>query len=317
MRFSVTILGSNSALPTSHRNPTAQLLNVAERFFLFDCGEGTQVQLRKNRIKFTRINHIFISHLHGDHCFGLIGLISTLGLLNRSIPLYIYAHSDLELLLRPQLDYFCAELPYEVRFVAISINHKETIFEDDVVKISSFPLTHRVPTVGFFVEEKRGDKIILNSALKTYKIPIKDIPAIKMGNNWINSEGVIVPNNLLTEKDRPLRSYAFCSDTLYLNTLSEFIKDVSLLYHESTFAHDLVDVAVRTTHSTALQAAQVAHDVGAYALAIGHFSSRYKSVAPLMLEASSHFSKTFEAKEGRTFFINNAPEISILIEDIS
>ena len=317
MRFSVTILGSNSALPTSHRNPTAQLLNVAERFFMFDCGEGTQVQLRKNRIKFTKINHIFISHLHGDHCFGLIGLISTLGLLNRTQPLFIHAHCDLELLLRPQLDYFCVDLPYEVIFISVSPNSKEIVFEDDVVKISSFPLEHRVPTVGFLVEEKRGDKIILNSALKAYRIPIKDIPVIKSGKDWINFDGETIPNHLLTEIDRPLRSYAFCSDTLYLNYLSNYIKGVSLLYHESTFAHDLVDVAVRTTHSTALQAACAAHDVEANALCIGHFSSRYKNVAALLVEASNHFHNTYEAKEGRTFFINNVPEISILIEDIS
>ncbi|MBP8848945.1 MAG: ribonuclease Z [Breznakibacter sp.] len=317
MRFSVTILGSNSALPTSHRNPTAQLLNVAERFFLFDCGEGTQVQLRKNRIKFTKINHIFISHLHGDHCFGLIGLISTLGLLNRTQPLFIHAHCDLELLLRPQLDYFCVDLPYEVIFISVSPNSKEIVFEDDVVKISSFPLEHRVPTVGFLVEEKRGDKIILNSALKAYRIPVKDIPVIKSGKDWINFDGETISNHLLTEKDRPLRSYAFCSDTLYLDYLSNYIKGISLLYHESTFAHDLVDVAIRTTHSTALQAAKAAKDIGAHALAIGHFSSRYKSVEPLVVEATQGFSNTYEAKEGRTFFINNTPEISILIEDIS
>ena len=316
MQFSVTILGSNSALPTSHRNPTAQLLNVAERFFLIDCGEGTQLQLRKNKIKFTRINHIFISHLHGDHCFGLIGFISTLGLLQRSIPLTIYAHSDLERLLRPHLDYFCNDLPYEVIFVNIDPSVSQVIYFDDKVQVKTIPLQHRVPTCGFLVEEISAEKWLDKNALKKYSIPIRDLDHIKHGANWTSLDGEVILNEELTISAHTRRSYAFCSDTQYCPEMSNYIKDVTLLYHEATFLDELRDFAVKSTHSTSLQAAQTALDTEAKALAIGHFSSRYRNVTPLLMEAQSIFPQTFEAKEGRTFFLHNSGDISISFEDI-
>ena len=317
MTFSVTILGSNSALPTSHRNPTAQLLNAAERFFLIDCGEGTQLQLRKNKIKFTRINHIFISHLHGDHCFGLIGLISTFGLLKRTEPLFIYAHADLELQLRPQLDFFCTDLPYVVHFVHLDPTKQVQIYCDKKVKVSTIPLEHRVPTCGFLFEEICDDRRLVDQVIKKYSIPVRDLESIKHGSNWNDPSGKEVSNDLLTVKGHLPRSYAFCSDTQYCPNLKNFISGVSLLYHEATFLHDLLEMAVRSSHSTALQAAQAAVDVNAKFLAIGHFSSRYKNAVKLLAEATSIFPNTFEAKDGRTFFIHNNSEFSVSMEDVS
>lgn len=316
MQFSVTILGSNSALPTSHRNPTAQLLNVAERFFLIDCGEGTQLQLRKNKIKFTRINHIFISHLHGDHCFGLIGFISTLGLLQRTIPLTIYAHADLEKLLRPHLDYFCTDLPYDVIFVNIDPSVSEVIYFDDKVQVKTIPLQHRVPTCGFLVEEISAERTLNKSTLKKYSIPVRDLDQIKLGANWTTLAGEVILNEELTISAQTRRSYAFCSDTQYCPEMSNYIKDVTLLYHEATFLDDLREFADKSSHSTSLQAAQTAIDIDAKALAIGHFSSRYRNVTPLLNEAQSIFPQTFEAKEGRTFYLHNSGENLISFEDI-
>ncbi len=316
MQFSVTILGSNSALPTSHRNPTAQLLHVAERFFLIDCGEGTQLQLRKNKIKFTRINHIFISHLHGDHCFGLIGFISTLGLLQRTIPLTIYAHADLERLLRPHLDYFCNELPFEVCFVNIDPSVSETIYSDDKIQVKTIPLRHRVPTCGFLFEEISAEKCLNKSALKNYSIPVRDLEQIKNGANWTSLSGEVILNEQLTISAHTRRSYAFCSDTQYCPDMSSYIKEVTLLYHEATFLDELKEFADKSSHSTSLQAAQTALDVEAKALTIGHFSSRYRNVTPLLTEAQTIFPQTFEAKEGRTFFLHNSGENLISFEDI-
>ncbi len=316
MQFSVTILGSNSALPTSHRNPTAQLLNVAERFFLIDCGEGTQLQLRRNKIKFTKINHIFISHLHGDHCFGLIGLISTLGLLKRQVPLCIYAHSDLKDLLQPHLIYFCADLPFEVKFIAIDPAIKHEIYCDDKIRVSTIPLNHRVPTCGFLFEEMCDARKINPVEIKRHSVSLKDIVLIRAGDDWIAPNGDVVPNSQLTVPGNNSRSYAFCSDTQYCPNLKDYFSNTSLLYHEATFLHELLDLAQRSSHSTALQAGQVALDLNSKYLAIGHFSSRYRDTSLLLAESCSIFPNTFEAKEGRTFFIHNNPEISISVEDL-
>jgi len=238
MQFSVTILGSNSALPTSDRNPTAQVLNVSERFFLIDCGEGTQMQLRKYKIRFSKINHIFISHLHGDHYFGLLGLISTYGLLGRTSDLHLYAHKDLERLLTPQLNYFGRELSYQVIFHPIEPSLNTVIYEDSKITVSSIPLDHRIPTCGFLFQEKPADLHILREAIDFFEIPIKMIPSIKKSADFTLPSGEIIDNHRLTKKPYKPRSYAFCSDTLYNEKIVPLVKNVDLLYHEATFMND-------------------------------------------------------------------------------
>ncbi len=296
--LSVTILGSSSALPTSNRYPTAQVLSASERFFLIDCGEGTQRQLRVNRIKFTKIEHIFISHLHGDHCFGLIGLISTLGLLGRKATLYIHSHPDLEKILQPQLNYFCTDLPYTVVFEAFDPKQKALIYEDRDLWVETIPLKHRIPTVGFLFKQKPEDRKIRKEFIFSHQPSIKDMLAIKKGGDYINNDGTVMPNEEITIDPPKTLSYAFCSDTKYTETIIEQIKGVDLLYHEATFASDNVQLAKKTYHSTAQQAAQIAKNAGAGKLLIGHFSSRYKNVSVLLDEAQAVFPNTFLANEG-------------------
>lgn len=306
MSFTVTILGSNSALPTSERYPSAQILNVSERFFLIDCGEGTQMQLRKYKVKFTRINHIFISHLHGDHIFGLIGLISTLGLLGRKNDLQVFAHADLEKLLQPQLDYFCTELPYKVVFHAINPRKQELIFEDDKVMVQTIPLKHRTPTCGFLISEKPAPAKIRKQCIDRYSLSIAEIVKIKNGCDLQLENGQIIPNSDLVEPSLPTHSYAYCSDTKYFEGLAPMIEEVDLLYHESTFTSENEDLAKKTTHSTAAQAAKVALASNAKRLIIGHFSSRHKDLNPYLTEAQELFPNTALAIEGRTFDVTKS-----------
>ncbi|MDG5800114.1 ribonuclease Z [Marinilabiliaceae bacterium ANBcel2] len=301
MQFSVTILGSNSALPTSGKYPTAQVLNASERFFLIDCGEGTQMQLRKNRIKFSRINHIFISHLHGDHCFGLIGLISTYSLLGRTSDLYIYGHSDLEAVFAPQIKYFCPNLKYNVIFIPVDVEKSEVIFEDSAVEVSTIPLLHRKPTCGFLFKEKERERHIIRDAVDYYKVPVKELPRIKKGGDYISWEGTFVKNSLLTKPSSPPRSYAFCSDTAFCESIVPLIEGVDMLYHEATFSLSDKKLARETFHSTASEAAEIALKANAKKLLIGHFSTRYKDTNLLLNEAKNIFSNVSKATEGDIF----------------
>ncbi|WP_430809337.1 MULTISPECIES: ribonuclease Z [unclassified Carboxylicivirga] len=301
MALSLTILGSNSALPTSDRYPTAQILRVSERFFLIDCGEGTQMQLRRNKINFSKINHIFLSHLHGDHVFGLMGLISTFGLLGRRKALIIHAHPDLEDLLKPHLEYFCADLPYQIVFEALNYDEPKLIYEDKKVIVKSFPLSHRVPTCGFLFEEKAKQPNVRKAAIARYNLTVPEIVAIKAGQPFIGEDGQPVPTEeLLIPAPKPL-SYAFCSDTRYFRRIIPIIKEVSLLYHEATFLHELKDLAKRTSHTTAKQAATIARDAGAGQLLLGHFSSRYHNLQPFEQEAKAIFENTVLVRDNQTF----------------
>ncbi len=296
--FSITILGSNSALPTSERYPTAQVLNVSERFFLIDCGEGTQMQLRKNKIKFTKINHIFISHLHGDHCFGLIGFISTLGLLGRNTDLYIHAHPDLEKILSPQLQYFCRDLPFKVIFETFDSKSKSLIYEDKHIEVYTIPLIHRVPTVGFLFKEKQGERKIRKEFVFRYQPTIKEILAIKKGEPYVTKEGEVIANENITIEPTPPLSYAFCTDTRPNKNILDQIKGVDLLYHETTFLKEDKKLAHKTFHSTTEQAALIAKNADVKQLAIGHYSTRYKNLNLFLQEAKSEFENTILAKEG-------------------
>ncbi len=301
--FSVTILGSSSALPTSKRYPTAQVLNVSERFFLIDCGEGTQRQLRTQKVKFTKIDHIFISHLHGDHCFGLIGLISTLGLLGRNAPLYIHAQPDLETILQPQLDYFCKDLPFQVVFKSFNPKESELIYEDKQVEVTTFPVVHRVPTVGFVFKQKEEERKIRKEFIFSHQPSIKQMLGIKKGEDFIDEDGNELPNSDITLDPPKAKAYAFCTDTRYTEKILPFINGVDALYHEATFTKDKVDLAKKTFHSTAEQAATIAKKAAVNKLLIGHFSSRYNDLKELLEEAKTVFPETYLAIEGYVFDI--------------
>ncbi len=298
MTFSVTILGSNSALPTTKRYPTAQVLNVSERFFLIDCGEGTQLQLRHNHIKFSKINNILISHLHGDHVFGLIGFISTLGLLGRKNDLHIYANKDLELLLTPQINYFCHDIPFDIVYHHLNSKKVENIYEDNRVEIHSFPLKHRIPTCGFLFREKPKEPNIRKDAIKKYSLSISDIVRIKKGDDYYGNDDKIIDSAELLHPSPTQRSYAFCSDTKYNPKIIPVIHGVDLLYHEATFADEHEKLAKKTTHSTARQAAMIAKEAGVKKLLLGHFSSRYTDLTILEKEAKEVFQNTTLVNDG-------------------
>ena len=301
MSFKLTILGSSSALPTSERNPSAHVLNVHERYFLIDCGEGTQMQLRRNRIRFSRINHIFISHLHGDHIFGLYGLLSTFSLMGRKSPLFLYAPENYGPILNSHLEDFDIHLTYTVEFVPLSGKDPVKILDDKYVSVTSFPLLHRIPAFGFLFTEKGCDRKILKEAILKHNIPVSRIPSIKKGADFVRDDGVTIDNNDLTLPPSTPLSFAYCSDTRYFKRLASFIQGVTLLYHEATFEAERSRLAVLTGHSTTMDAANVAREAGAGMLIIGHFSARYKETDKLLTEAKSIFMNTLAAEEGKTY----------------
>ena len=301
MVFNVTILGCNSAIPTIKRNPTSQIVNHNERFYMIDCAEGTQLQLRKNRIKIQRINHIFISHLHGDHFFGLIGLISTMHLLGRNKELHIYAPAPLEEILNIQLKASQTELVYPLFFHPIDPDLNDIIYEDEKLTITTIPLDHRIPTCGFLFKEKLGKRKLINDMINSLNIPINEFSGLKNGADYKDEKGNIVKNDELTEDPYPIRSYAYCSDTGFTDTIIPIVKDVNLLYHEATFTHDKVEVAREKFHSTAMDAATIAKEANAKKLIIGHFSTRYESSDLLVEEAVSIFKNTEAASDGKKF----------------
>lgn len=302
--FELTILGCSSATPTSTRNPTAQLLNIAERFFLIDCGEATQIQLRKFKLKFQRINHIFISHLHGDHYLGLIGLLSSMHLLGRSVEIHIYCPAELQEIIDIQYKYSQTRLNFPIIYHPHKYINNDLIFEDEKVEVRTILLNHRIPCCGFVFMEKPLPANISKDIIQHYEIPVEQIMAIKHGADLITSSGEIVPNIMLVNSKKP-RSYAYCSDTCYDESILEFIKGVNLLYHEATFMNDKLERAKETYHSTAIQAATIATKAEAGKLMIGHYSARYKDLQPLLDEAKSVFENTVLAIEGESTVINH------------
>lgn len=296
-KFEVNILGCGSALPTTRHFSSSQVVNIREKLFMVDCGEGAQLQLRRSKLKFTRLNHIFISHLHGDHCFGLMGLISTFGLLGRTASLHIYAHKELERLLAPQLEFFCKGMTYEVVFHPIDPTKAEVIYDDRSVSVSTIPLKHRIPTCGFLFQEKPTPNHIIRDMVDFYRIPVFELNRIKNGEDYITPEGVVVPNHRLTTPSAAPRSYAYCSDTICQTSIIPQIKGVDLLFHEGTFAQCDAARAKETFHTTAMQAAQIAVEAEAKQLVIGHFSARYEDESILLKEAQTLFPNTLLAKE--------------------
>ncbi len=299
--FRVHILGCGSALPTLKHNSSAQVVEVRGKLFLVDCGEGTQVLLRRSRISFTKIQAVFISHLHGDHCFGLIGMISTFGLLGRTAPLHVYAPAELQPMLDAQLQMFCFGLDFEVVFHAVDTTRHQPIYSDRSLVVESIPLEHRIPCCGFLFREKPLLPHIRRDMIDAYEIPVSHINNIKNGADWTMPDGTLVPNSRLTKPADPPRSYAYCSDTRYIPTLHQLLKNVSLLYHESTYSQEQADRAAQYWHSTAHEAALVARDAGVGCLMLGHYSARYEDEEKLLNEARKVFENTCLSDEGMVF----------------
>lgn len=295
--FRVHILGCGSALPTLKHNPSSQIVEIRGKCFLIDCGEGTQTQLRRSKIKFTRISAVFISHVHGDHCFGLIGMVSTFGMLGRTAPLHIYAPAGFSNIMKMQIDFFCKDLEYEVVFHDVDTNANNIIYEDRSLTVETVPLSHRVPCCGFIFREKQTLPHILRDMTDYYKVPVSQFNNIKNGADWVDEEGNVIPYTRLTTPSEPARSYAYCSDTKYLPMLHECLKDVCVLYHESTYSKEDEDMAKMYFHSTAAQAAQVASDANVGKLVLGHYSARYEDENRLLEEAKNIFPNTVLSDE--------------------
>lgn len=299
--FKIHILGCGSALPTLRHNPSSQVVEVRGKMFMVDCGEGTQLQLRRVKVRFTKVSAVFISHLHGDHCFGLIGMISTFGMLGRTAALHIYAYKDLNDILQRQIEYFCNGLEYDIVFHAIDPTKHAVVYEDKSVSVETVPLAHRVPCCGFIFRERPTLPHIRRDMIDCYEVPLSQINNIKNGADWTTPDGLLIPNSRLTvPADRP-RSYAYCSDTKYSPALAEAVRGVDLLYHEATYDSSNEARAKLYHHSTAAQAATVARDAGARRLVIGHFSARYDEEKTLLAEAKAVFPDTVLANEGEVF----------------
>ena len=296
-KFELHILGCGSALPTTRHFPTSQIVNVRDKLFMIDCGEGAQLQFRKSHLKFSRLNHIFISHLHGDHCFCLLGLISTVNLLGRTAELHIHSPKGLETLLTPMLDFFNRQMTYKVLFHEFDTKEPMQIYEDRSLTVTTIPLRHRMPCCGFLFAEKRRPNHIIREMVDFYQVPVYELNRIKNGADYVTPEGKTVSNNLLTRPSAPSRSYAYCSDTIYLPSIVEQIKGVDLLFHEATFANEDAPRAKETFHTTAAQAAEIARRAEVKKLLIGHFSARYEDENVLLQEASAIFPDTQLAKE--------------------
>ena len=303
MKFEVTILGSSSATPVHNRNPSAQLLNCNEKFYLIDCGEGTQQQMIRFGLKASKIDVAFISHLHGDHYFGLIGLLSTMHLNGRVKPFQIFGPPPLQEILEMQFKYSDTHLRFTIEFYAIEANQSQVIFENSDMVVETIIMNHRIPTTGFKFTEKKRQRKVIAEKLEADGISPEYYPLLKRGLNLELPGGKLILNADYTiDSDTP-KSYAYCSDTLADGSYLHSIRNCTVLYHEATFLDDLLERAQFTHHTTALQAANIAIETGAEKLLIGHFSSRYKTLQPLLDEALSVFPDTELALEGKTYLI--------------
>ncbi|SDP72587.1 ribonuclease Z [Mucilaginibacter sp. OK268] len=303
MKFEVTILGSSSATPIFNRNPTSQALNINERLYLIDCGEGTQQQMLRFDIKASRIDHIFISHLHGDHYLGLVGLLSSMHLNGRKKALYLFGPAHLKEIIDLQFKYSETTLQFPLEFTAIDAQKSEVIVNNSDVIIETIPLDHRIACTGFLFKEKKRLRKLIKEKLEDLNVPVEYYTALKRGNDYTSASGKVYKNDTLTTDSQAPKSYAYCSDTLYNEQYFEQISNATLLYHEATFLNDMLDRAKETHHTTALQAGEIALKTNAHKLLIGHFSARYKTLNELLDEARSVFPETELAIEGKTFAI--------------
>ncbi|WP_208021519.1 ribonuclease Z [Flavicella sediminum] len=302
MSIKLTILGCHSATPRIDAHPTSQYLEINERHFLIDCGEGTQTLLRKHKIQFAKIRHIFISHLHGDHFYGLIGLISTFGLLNREHDLHVYGPKGIKEIIVLQLKIAKSWTNFKLIFHELEGTESQLIFEDKKVEVHTIPLNHRIYTNGYLFKEKVGErKLNMDAIQQNSAIEICDYHNLKKGKDFTDENGTIIPNKRLTFDPTKNYSYAFCSDTAYKPDIVPIIKNVDLLYHEATFLEDRKDLTERTKHSTAKEAAAIAKEAAVKHLIIGHYSSRYKDLNKFKEEASTVFTPVSLAASGKIF----------------
>ena len=296
--FNINILGCGSALPTTRHLATSQIVDLRDKLYMIDCGEGTQVQMRRMRVRFGRLAHIFISHLHGDHCFGLPGLISTLGMLGRTGELVVHGPKEVETYLRPVMDLFCRGMEFEVRFNPVDTRSHSLVMEDRSLSVYSIPLKPRIPTCGYLFAEKPKEAHIIREMTDFYQVPVRCMKDIKQGQDYVTPEGEVVPNSRLTRPAAPPKRYAFCSDTAYNRSIIPIIEGADLLYHEATFAECDLARAKETFHSTARQAAEIARDAHVKRLVIGHYSARYEDLSELHREAEAVFPGTILGNEG-------------------
>ena len=296
-RAKLYIVGCGSALPTKDHFPSSQILELRGKRYMIDCGEGTQIRMSQMGLKATRLGHVFISHLHGDHCFGLIGMISTFGMLKRTADLHIHAHPDLERLLAPMLNYFCTDISFNIEFHPIDPSVNQLIFEDRSIEVYTIPLKHRVPACGFLFQEKIGPRHIKRDMIDFYNVPIAKIGKIKLGSDFVADDGEVIPNEKLTAPPTPPFKYAYCSDTAFCESIIPIVEGVDMLYHEATFAESEAVRARQTMHSTARQAAEIAARANVKKLIIGHYSARYENKKILLKEAVEVFENTELAED--------------------
>lgn len=297
----LTILGCFSATPRKNTNPTAQVLEINNHLFLIDCGEGTQVELRQNKIKFSRIKHIFISHLHGDHFFGLVGLISTFRLLTRETELHIHCPKGLKEIITLQMKLSDSWTNYPLIFHELTSNTSELIFEDHKVEVWTIPLNHRIYANGFLFKEKEGERHLHMPSVIEANIDMAYYNKLKQGHDVVNKEGILIDYRKVTLPPNPSKSYAFCSDTAYKEDIIPIIKNVDVLYHESTFLEKHAHLAIKTKHSTAKEAALIAKKADAKTLILGHYSTRYDDLNEFKVEAQTVFQSVELAKDGKKF----------------
>lgn len=299
----LNILGCHSATPLENAHTTSQVLEVKDHIFLIDCGEGTQIQLRNQKIKFSRIKHIFISHLHGDHFYGLVGLVSTFRLLGRTADLHIYGPKGIKEVLTLQLKLANSWTNYNLFFHELEQEESVLIFEDDSLRVHTIPLDHRVYTNGFLFEEKPGLRRLDKEKIKNYDIPHYDFQQLKLGKDLVLEDGTVVQNDRVTLNPKPIKRYAFCSDTAYNESIVPLVEGVDLLYHEATFLDAHENLAEKTKHSTATQAAKIAQLAKVKRLVLGHFSSRYRDKNGFLTEAAPFFDEVELAADGKIFDI--------------
>ncbi|OYU97016.1 MAG: ribonuclease Z [Bacteroidetes bacterium B1(2017)] len=303
MSFEVTILGSSSASPTLTRHPSGQYVNICDHHILIDCGEGTQMQLQRYKIKKSKLSHIFISHVHGDHILGLPGLLLSMNLMKHEQPVHVYGPKELFEILDVFFKYSETAFTFPLHYHSIDDNSHTLVYENLFFRVKSFPLFHRVPTIGFLFEERAILKKLNVEACQKYKIPFTHFNDIKMGKDYVNQEGKRIRNEELTfPSTRPI-SYAYCSDTIFDERVINAVEDADYLYHEATFLHDKLERAIKTMHTTAKQAGMVAKKANVNTLLVGHFSSRYDDLTPILEEAKSEFPNTALAIEGTTFIL--------------
>ena len=304
--FDLNILGCGSATSTLRHLPSCQVLNVRGHLMMIDCGEGAQLEMRRMHLKLSRLNHIFISHLHGDHCFGLPGLLSTMALNGKGGTVTVHIFKEGAAMFGRMLDFFCRERPFELKFNIID-THKAVIYEDDAITVTTFPLTHRVPCVGFIFSEKPKLRHINSQACREHNVPQYAMNSLRQGSDYVTPEGIVIPNKELTTDSDHSISYAYCSDTKYSKRVINAVKGVDWIYHEATYGDENVKNAIKRYHSTARQAAMVAREAEAKRLVIGHYSNRYDDEAllqQLLRQAQEEFPATILGNEGMTINLN-------------